>query len=155
VALHNPSAKQKAVQVAFKKARREGLGGKALGRRIKQLLGKRKSNPSKRPKTKQKKTRTSNRKSNPKKNVVARKGGTKGMTRIKKLLLGLGIGTTVSLVSSFVRIPGLEGSAPILDAAVGGGVEGQIGVAIPRIIRQVAGLAQGNGGGGFMVDGSA
>jgi len=149
------SAKQKIVQVAFSKARKEGLSGKALGRRIKQLLGTRvKSKSTKRRKSKPNKPRTSKRKSTTKKSMAGKKGGTKGMTRIKKFLIGLGIGVGVSTATQIVRVPGLEGSAPILDAAVGGGVEGQVGVAIPRLIRTLLNL-RGGGNGPSTFEGSA
>jgi len=66
-----------------------------------------------------------------------RKKGTSGMTRTRKFLLGLGVGTAVSTVAALTRVREIEGAAPIIDAMVGGGVEAQIGTAIPRLIRQV------------------
>jgi len=102
--------------------------------------------------TKRKTTRTKS-KSSTKKSVVSRKG-TSGMTRIKKFLLGIGIGAAVSTVAGLTRVREIESAGPIIDAAVGGGVEAQVGTAIPRLIRLVAGRAGFNGGGNRMVDGA-
>jgi len=96
-------------------------------------------------------TRTKSRSSN--KKTVAKKG-TSGMTRIKKFLLGIGIGAAVSTVAGLTRVREIESAGPIIDAAVGGGVEAQVGTAIPRLIRLVAGRAGINGGNGSMVDGA-
>jgi len=101
--------------------------------------------------TKRKTTRTKS-KSSTKKSMVSRKG-TSGMTRIKKFLLGIGIGAAVSTVAGLTRVREIESAGPIIDAAVGGGVEAQVGTAIPRLIRLVAGRA-GVGGNGNMVDGA-
>jgi len=143
-------------QLKFKQAsaqvRKEGVKPftKAFGKRMKQLLGKRTKNKStKRKISKTKTTRTVKSKSSNKKSMVAKKG-TSGMTRIKKVLLGLGVGAAFSTIAALTRIREIEGVAPIIDAAVGGGVEAQVGTAIPRLIRQVimrtgSGSSNGNG----------
>jgi len=74
-----------------------------------------------------------------------KKGGTKGMTRAKKLLIGLGVGVAVSTAAQLARTPEIEASGPVIDALVGGGVEAQIGTAIPRLIRQFVLRSGGNG----------
>jgi len=105
----------------------------------------------KRTKASKKRTTRTKSRSTTKKTVA--KKGTSGMTRVKKLLLGLGIGAGFSTIAAVTRIREIEGVAPIIDAAVGGGVEAQIGTAIPRVIRQLAvrgGFNFGNGGNGNM-----
>jgi len=126
-------------------------GLKKIGSKAKKAV-KRRTTKSRKT-TKRKTTRTKSR-SNTKKSVVSRKG-TSGMTRIKKFLLGIGIGAAVSTVAGLTRVREIESAGPIIDAAVGGGVEAQVGTAIPRLIRLVAGRAGFNGGGnGRMVDGA-
>lgn len=106
-----------------------------------------------RPKTKTSKRKTNKTsKKNPShnKSVAGNKKGKSGMSRIKKFLLGLGVGAGVSLAAGLARQPAIESSGPIIDAAVGGGVEAQIGTAIPRLIRTFIlrnGANGGNGGG--------
>jgi len=76
------------------------------------------------------------------------KSGVKGMTRFKKFLLGVGVGTAVSTAASVTKVREIEFVGPMVDAAVGGGVEGQLGVAIPKLIRAVllrTGFGNGNG----------
>lgn len=118
---------------------------------LKKIAAKTKS-AVKRRTTKTRKTakrKITKRKSNPTtKKSMAGKKGTSGMTRAKKLLLGLGVGALFSTIAAVTRIREIEGAAPIIDAAVGGGVEAQIGTAIPRLIRIVAGRVGVNGGGG-------
>jgi len=102
---------------------------------------------------------TTRRKSNPgNKKSVAGKKGIAGMTRFKKFLLGLGVGAGVSTVAGLTRVREVEFLGPIIDASVGGGIEGQVGVAIPKIIRLVASRAgfgtNGNGGNGIMIEGA-
>lgn len=104
-------------------------------------------------KTTRKQTKTTKSRRGTKKSVVSRKG-TSGMTRLKKFLLGIGIGAAVSTVAGLTRVREIESAGPIIDAAVGGGVEAQVGTAIPRLIRLVAGRAGFNGGNGSMVDGA-
>lgn len=164
------SGQQLKFKQASAKVRAEGVKPftKAFGKRMKQLLGgrsrpKKGGKSTKRRSTKQTKSRkstkrTNKRKSNPKKNVVARKGTT-GMTRVKKLLIGLGVGTTFSTIAALTRVREIEGAAPIIDAAVGGGVEAQIGTAIPRLIRILAGRVgfngfNGGGNGGMALEGA-
>lgn len=76
------------------------------------------------------------------------KQGVKVQTRLKKFLIGLGSGAAVSTTAGITRIPEIEAAAPVVVALAGGGVEGQLGAAIPRIIRVL--LARGgislNGG---------
>jgi len=157
------SGQQLKFKQASAKVRAEGIKPftKAFGKRMKQVLGgriKRKSKsakraPTKTRKTAKRKTRTTKSRSSTKKSVVSRKG-TSGMTRIKKFLLGIGIGAAVSTVAGLTRVREIESAGPIIDAAVGGGVEAQVGTAIPRLIRLVAGRAGFNGGNGSMVDGA-
>lgn len=143
------SGQQLKFKQASAKVRAEGITPftKAFGARMKQILGsatksvkhvrKKRGKPSmKKRKSNRNKTRTVKSRSSTKKSVVARKG-TSGMTRVKKVLLGLGIGAAFSTIAALTRIREIEGIAPIIDAAVGGGVEAQIGTAIPRLIRQV------------------
>ena len=114
---------------------------------------KRKKGSTKKRKTAKTKTRKTKSRSGTKKSVAkkgSRKKGTSGMTRVKKFLLGLGIGAGVSTVAGLTRVREIEGIAPIIDAAVGGGVEAQIGTAIPRLIRQVLPRIGVNGGGNGM-----
>jgi len=155
------SGQQLKFKQASAKVRAEGIKPftKAFGKRMKQLLGGRggKRKPVKRRATKTKKTKTRKTKrtktrSNTKKSVVSRKG-TSGMTRTKKLLIGLGVGTAVSTVAQLTRVREIESAGPIIDAAVGGGVEAQIGTAIPRIIRIIAGRVGFNGNGGNGMNG--
>jgi len=132
---------------------------KAFGRAMKEEFKKLKRSKKTFQKTKPRKTKTKNKKrkstKTSKKNTtskksVAGKKGVSGMTRIKKVLLGLGIGATFSTIAALTRVREIEGAAPIIDAAVGGGVEAQIGTAIPRLIRIVMsrGANGGNGGSG-------
>jgi len=136
--------------------------GRAMKAEFKKLKKSRRSSPkkskkggSKRRNTTKKSNKTSKKKNPPKKSVAK---GTKGMTRIKKFLLGIGIGAAVSTVAGFARVPEIEASGPIIDAAVGGGVEAQIGTAIPRLIRTVilrsGGGFNGNGNGGLALEGA-
>jgi len=151
------SGQQLKFKQASAKVRAEGVKPftKAFGKRMKQLLGgriKSKNKPRKTTSTKKRKspkikTKKTKSKSNPKKSVAGKKGTT-GMTRAKKFLLGIGIGSVVSTIAAFSRVREIESAGPIIDAAVGGGVEAQIGTAIPRLIRLVAGRTGFNGGGG-------
>jgi len=147
------------------KVRKRGIKPftKAFGRAMKEEFKKLKrtritrSNPRK-PKSKSSKrktNKTSKKNTNPKKSLAGKKG-TSGMTRAKKLLLGLGVGALFSTLAALTRIREIEGAAPIIDAAVGGGVEAQVGTAIPRLIRIVAGRVglNGNGGNGGGVGGA-
>lgn len=102
--------------------------------------------------------RTSNPKSkNTKKKSLAGKKGVAGMTRLKKFLLGLGIGAGVSTVAGLTKVREVEFIGPVVDAGLSGGVEGQLGVALPKIIRLIAnrgGFSLGNGGGGLANEGA-
>jgi len=157
-------------QLKFKQAsakvRAEGVKPftKAFGKRMKQLLGG-KSKPkvkNKRTKTKVSKTkttRTTKSKKTNKKSLAGKKNGVSGMTRLKKFLIGLGVGTTVSTIAAVSRVREIEGAAPIIDAAVGVGVEGQLGTAVPRLIRQILlrtgfSFNGGNGGNGIANEGA-
>ncbi len=153
-----PSAAQKKVQDAFKKARKEGLGGKALGRRIKQLLGKRvKSSPTKVRKSKSKKTKTRKSKSTRKSPVAAKRSGSrKGAslkTRLVKFGAGAGIGALLALIATAAKRQEINAAAPIIDAAAGTGVEGQIGTAIMRTVVPLItrGFRNGNTSNGNMM----
>jgi len=155
------SGQQLIFKQASAKVRAEGVKPftKAFGKRMKSVMaslkGRTKRKPpgksvktssTKRRKSKSKRTKTVKSKSTSKKSVVSKKG-TSGMTRVKKLLIGLGVGTTFSTIAALTRVREIEGVAPIIDAAVGGGVEAQIGTAIPRLIRILAGRVGFNGNG--------
>ena len=96
-------------------------------------------------------------KSNPgtKKSLAGKKGGSKkgttGMTKLKKFLIGLGIGVGVSTVVGLTKVREIEFAGPLIDASVGGGVEGQLGVVLPKLIRTV--LLRNGGGNGFSLFG--
>ena len=111
------------------------------------------------PRSKKNKSNKTSKKKNPSnKSVAGKKGGTKGMTRLKKFLIGLGVGVTVSTIAGAVRIPEVESAGPVIDALAGAGVEGQLGTALPRIIRVIAsrgGLSLGgNGNGSLALEGA-
>jgi len=117
--------------------------GKAMKAEFKKLKGSKRSSPkkskkggSKPRKAANKPTKQNKKKNNPKNNVAGKKG-TSGMTRLKKFLLGLGVGAGVSTVAGLARIPAIEGAGPIVDALAGGGWEAQVGTAVPRLIRQL------------------
>jgi len=147
------SGQQLKFKQASAKVRAEGVKPftKAFGKRMKQLLGgKRTKSKKSRPKSRKgatKKTKTTKSRSSGKKSVAGRKG-TSGMTRAKKFLLGLGVGALFSTIAALTRVREIEGAAPIIDAAVGGGVEAQVGTAVPRLIRIVASRFNLNGNGG-------
>jgi len=162
------SGQQLKFKQASAKVRAEGVKPftKAFGKRMKQLLGG-KSKPKvkkNRPKTKVSKTKTTRRtktKSNTKKSLAGKKGGKKGvagMTRLKKFLLGLGIGAGVSTVAGLTRVREVEFIGPVVDAGLSGGVEGQLGVALPKIIRLIANRGGfslgGNGANGLAGEGA-
>jgi len=126
-------------------------GLKRIGSKTKAAVKRRTTKKRKAPKKRT--TRTKSRSST--KKSVAGKKGTSGMTRTKKFLLGIGIGSVVSTIAAFSRVREIESAGPIIDAAVGGGVEAQIGTAIPRLIRLVAGRTGFNGGGNGIGSGSA
>jgi len=128
-------------------------GLKRIGSKTKAAVKRR---TPKRRKSAKRKTKTTKSRSSNKRTVAGKKGGTKGMTRVKKFLLGLGIGAGVSTVAGLTRVREIEGIAPIIDAAVGGGVEAQIGTAIPRLIRQVLPRIgfNGNGSNGMALEGA-
>jgi len=122
--------------------------GRSNPKRSKKGRGKSR-NPARKP-TKATKKRTTSKTTVAKKKGGGKKG-TSGMTRIKKVLLGLGVGVAVSTAAGLTRQPGIEAAGPIVDALAGGGWEAQVGTAIPRLIRTV--LAQSgslNGGNGGM-----
>lgn len=79
------------------------------------------------------------------------------MTRLKKFLIGLGIGVGVSTVVGLTKVREVEFVGPLADAAVGGGVEGQLGVVLPKLIRTVL-LRNGgfsfNGGNNLAMEGA-
>ena len=80
--------------------------------------------------------------------AVAAKKGTSGMTRLKKVLLGLGVGVAVSTTAALAKQPAIQSAGPIIDALAGGGWEAQVGTAIPRLISQLVrtnGFGNGNG----------
>jgi len=167
-------AKQKTPQQlkfasASAKVRKEGIKPftKAFGKRMKQLLQKggssikKRSKKNKSPAKSKPRGSSSNRSKGSKgSNKMAGKGksGTKGMTRLKKFLIGLGIGVGVSTIASVSRIREVEFIGPLADSATGGGVEGQLGVAIPKIIRALVNRSgfsfNGNGSNGLALEGA-
>jgi len=160
------SGQQLKFKQASAKARAEGIKPftKAFGTRMKQLLGKAKKSVKKthrkKSKSRKNRTRTVKSRSGPKKSMVSKKGGGRkgisGTSQLKKVLLGLGVGAAFSTIAALTRIREIEGVAPIVDAAVGGGVEAQIGTAIPRLIRQVLlRTGAGSGNGVSFIDGGA
>jgi len=163
------SGQQLKFKQASAKVRAEGIKPftKAFGKRMKQLLKKggssikkrskkRRSNPKSRGSIAKKGSSSNRSKGSKGSKKMAGKQGVKGMTRLKKFLIGLGIGTAVSTTTQLTRIREVEFVGPIADAAVSGGVEGQLGVAIPKIIRAVALRAgfSGNGGNGAAIEGA-
>jgi len=154
---------------ASAQVRREGIKPftKAFGKRMKQLLKKGGSSIKKRTKKtkspgKPKRKRSSSNRSKGSKGsnkMAGNKKGTKGMTRLKKFLIGLGIGTAVSTAAQVSRIREVEFIGPLADAATAGGVEGQLGVAIPKIIRAVIARSgfqgfNGNGSSNMAIEGA-
>lgn len=165
------SGQQLKFKQASAKVRAEGITPftKAFGARMKQLLSKgsrrksstrstsKRSKPSKKRRSASKGSSRSTRSSGSTK-MAAKKGGqkkgTSGMTRTKKFLLGFGIGAAVSTAAGLARTPELEAAGPIIDAVVGAGVEGQVGTAVPRLIRQIL-LRTGGGFGNGRSNGLA
>lgn len=86
------------------------------------------------------------------------KQGVKVQTRLKKFLIGFGSGAAISTTAGVTRIPELEAAAPVVVALAGGGVEGQLGAAVPRIIRVLlarGGISfNGGGNGGLSLEGA-
>lgn len=106
------------------------------------------------------KSAKSKRKNSPRKGTVAakkssggRKGGTTMQTRLKKFAMGAGIGVLVALAATGLRRPEINQVAPIADAFVGAGVEGQIGTAAVRVVQQLL-VRNGNGFGGRVPGGT-
>jgi len=140
---------------ASAKVRREGIKPftKAFGKRMKQLLKKGGSSTSKRtnkrksPKKTKSKRSSSNRSKGSKgsKKMAGKKGGPLIGPRVKKFLIGIGIGSAVSTGVALTRVREIENAGPVIDALAGGGVEGQLGIVIPRLIRQVAARMGSNG----------
>lgn len=133
--------------------------GAAMKAEFKKLKGKRttksKKSKGKSRKVNKNRTKTTKKKNPSNKSVAGKKGGTKGMTRLKKFLIGLGVGAGVSTVAGLVRVPEIEAAGPIIDAAAGAGVEGQLGTALPRIVRiLIARSGGGNGGNGLALEGA-
>jgi len=136
--------------------------GKAMKAEFKKLKKSRGAGPKKskkgggkRRKSANKRTKATKRKTSSKKSMAKNKGGKKGksgMSRLKKVLLGLGVGAAVSTIAAFSRQPAVESAGPIVDALAGGGWEAQVGTAIPRLIRTFAqgNFSNGNGGNGGM-----
>jgi len=165
-----PSGQQLKFKQASAKVRAEGIKPftKAFGTRMKQLLGRgkkavkrrvtktRKSAPRK---TKRPKSKTTKRKT-----VAAKKsGGRKGTslkTRLIKFGAGAGIGALIAIVATAARRQEINAAAPIIDAAAGTGVEGQVGTAImrvgvPLITRALRGNGLGGNGSQTMMEGGA
>jgi len=145
------SGQQLKFKQASAKVRKEGIKPftKAFGTRMKQILGKSKRKSSHHAPKRHSAAKKKRKSNKPHKGSGGsmKKGGTKAMTRFKKFLLGFGIGAAVSTVAGLVRVPEVESAGPIIDALAGAGVEGQVGTAIPRLIRQVVLRSNGFGGG--------
>jgi len=166
-----PSGQQLKFKQASAKVRAEGIKPftKAFGKRMKQLLGRGKkavkSRAPKRRKSTTKQTKRTKSRSSPKKSVAAKKsGGRKGAslkTRLIKFGAGAGIGALIAIVATAARRQEINAAAPIIDAAAGTGVEGQVGTAImrvgvPLITRALRGNGNGFGGNGSqMMEGGA
>jgi len=74
--------------------------------------------------------------------------GTSMKTRLVKFGAGAGIAVAVSIVANALRRNEINAAAPILDAAAGIGIEGQVGTAIVRTIApMLRGISLGGGGG--------
>lgn len=112
--------------------------------KLKKQTSKLKRKSTKKRKSITKKTTRTKSNPGPRKSLAGKKG-IAGMTRFKKFLLGLGVGAGVSTIAGLTRVREVEFLGPIIDAGVGGGIEGQVGVAIPKIIRLIAGRAGFNG----------
>jgi len=84
-------------------------------------------------------------------------GGRKGTslkTRAIKFGAGAGIAVVVSLIANALRRNEVNAAAPILDAAAGLGIEGQVGTAIVRTVAPLVrngGFRLGNGNGSQML----
>jgi len=130
---------------------------KSKAKSVKRRLTKRRKSTTK--KTKRTKSRSSSKKS-----VAAKKsGGRKGTsmkTRLIKFGAGAGIGALIAIVATALRRQEINAAAPIIDAAAGTGVEGQVGTAIMRVgVPLITRAFRGNGfsgnGGNSMVEGGA
>jgi len=134
----------KAMKAEFAKLKRPG----------KTARKKAKKNKSK-PRKAAKKTTKQNKKKGSSNKSMAGKKGTSGMTRLKKVLLGFGVGVVVSTIAGFARQPAIESAGPVIDALAGGGWEAQVGTAVPRLIRQLAFSRNGvNGSSGMALEGA-
>jgi len=114
----------------------------------------RKSAPRKTKRPKSKSTRKST--------MVKKSGSRKGTsmkTRLVKFGAGAGIGALIAILATALRRQEINAAAPIIDAAAGVGVEGQVGTAImrvgvPLITRAFRGNGIGNGSNQMMLEGA-
>lgn len=132
---------------------------KAFGKRFKQLMKKGGASIKKRSKktgSKKKsgtKGSSSNRSKTSRSSTMAKnKGGsrkgTSMKTRLVKFGAGAGIAVVISIIANALRRNEINAAAPIIDAAAGIGIEGQVGTAI---VRTVAPLLRG----GFNLNGGS
>jgi len=122
---------------------------------VKRRLTKRRKSTTK--KTKRTKSRSSSKKSVAKKSNSRK--GTSMKTRLVKFGAGAGIGALIAILATALRRQEINAAAPIIDAAAGVGVEGQVGTAImrvgvPLITRAFRG-GNGIGNGNQMLEGGA
>lgn len=149
-----PSGQQLKFKQASAKVRAEGIKPftKAFGKRMKQILGgtrsksvrKRSKSRGSKPKSRSQSRKGSKRSGS---STMAKKkgGGRKGTslkTRAIKFGAGAGIAVVISIIANALRRQEVNAVTPILDAAAGLGVEGQIGT---TIVRTVAPLIQRSG----------
>jgi len=107
------------------------------------LTKSRKSTPGKTKRTKSKNTRN---KTVAKKNSSRK--GTSMKTRLVKFGAGAGIGALIAILATALRRQEINATAPIIDAAAGVGVEGQVGTAIMRVgVPLITRAFRGNGNG--------
>jgi len=102
------------------------------------------------------KTKRPKSKSSRKSTVVKKSGGRKGTsmkTRLIKFGAGAGIGALIAIVAQFARRQEINAAAPIIDAAAGTGVEGQVGTAVMRVVVPL--ITRGFRGNGFSGNGNS
>lgn len=122
-----------AAKAAFLKRINKGrvkAGLKKIHSKTKQAVKRRttkRRNPTKKKTTRRKSSSSS------KKTVVNRKGASM-KTRLVKFGAGAGIATVIAAIAIALKRTEINAAAPILDAAAGTGVEGQIGTAIVRTV---------------------
>lgn len=176
------SGQQLVFKQASAKVRAEGIKPftKAFGARMKTVLNQLKTKSGKKSRTtkrksagqrtksralpgkKKRSSSNSTKRSKGSNKMAAKKNGPLISPRVKKFLIGIGIGSAVSTGVALTRVREIENAGPVIDALAGGGVEGQLGIVIPRLIRQLSarfgangnGFSFGNGGSGLAQEGA-